>query len=104
MASHPRRTIGDAKIQLVTRTHIHRCSDRHILTLILDSLADIEASPTRFVRLPGISIEAGVEVNVAFDESWNDKFSAEIDLLPHGDPGFNIGADRHDSPLCDRNG
>jgi hypothetical protein len=49
-----------------------RCLEGH-------ALVDIKAIGTGLMRLPGIAIEAGVEVDVPFDKSRNNQRVAEID-------------------------
>jgi hypothetical protein len=83
MAAHGGRTIGDAEFQLLARTHIHRLGNRHVLVLERHALMHIETIGAGLVGDPLATEEAGIKMNVAFDEAGQDQQPGEIhDLLP----------------------
>ena len=61
MAAHLRAAVGDAEIELIARSHIHRRSLGHVLGLEGDALMHVEPVGARLVRPPGVAIEAGVD-------------------------------------------
>jgi hypothetical protein len=95
--------MADAEIELVAGAHVHRCGRGHVLCLEGNALVHVEAVGAWLVRLPGIAIEAGVEMDVALDEARHDQRATEIDHLACLGT-LSFGEESADAALVDRDG
>ena len=93
--------VADAEVELVARPLVHRRRHGQVLGLEGHAFVHVESVGAWLVRTPGVAIEAGVEMDVAFDEAGNDEGVAEIDRLSTAG-GRVSRQDRGDAAVLDR--
>ena len=79
--------MADTKLELISGANVHGRGFGKILRLEGDPFVDVEAIGIGLVGLPGVAIEAGVEMDMPFDKSGNDQRAAEIVF---GDTGGDV--------------